>query len=149
MLKTVVLNIFVKIMVHFSGFFYYYRKLKRTAFIDRKKRHYDRLHWELTPLSSWWRVCSSEAAEARDHQLQNKNKSVTSLLLCVLRRVPSLSYSDLSDHIKERQYGIYCLLLRIWNLRCFHIKSNNAIYWMEGALSILFIHQLKTASIGI
>ncbi len=70
-----------------------------------------------------------------------------------LRRVPSLSYSDLSDHIKLRQNSIYCLnvliKLTIWNLRLFHIKSNNAIYWMEGALSVLFIHQLKTASIGI
>ncbi len=26
-----------------------------------------------------------------------------------LRRVSSLSYSDLLDHIKERQNGIYCL----------------------------------------
>ncbi len=26
-----------------------------------------------------------------------------------LRPVPSLSYSDLSDHIKERQNGIFCL----------------------------------------
>ncbi len=34
----------------------------------------------------------------------------------------------------------------IWDL--FHIKYNNAFYWIEGA-SVLFIHQLKTASIGI
>ncbi len=70
-----------------------------------------------------------------------------------LRRVPSLSYSDLSDHIKERKN---CLLLEfptkidiIWNLRLlFRIKCNNAICWIEGA-SVRFIHQLKTASIGI
>ncbi len=118
-------------------------------------RHFDRLHWGWSieidncnshPVQLVAVQCAPVCSRAQDHQLQNKNKTVTSLLLCVWLRtgkyplvkwkmwsVYAAASLDLLCHIKECQNGNSYLLLefpnemdRIWNLGLFHIKSNKA-----------------------